>query len=505
MYTGAEEAAAARADQARAEAQAADAPWLEADALVTIGLLAERQGRPAEAIESFTLARGLAYSQARDMKALGVELRAAFQLARSRLERGDLAEAAATAHEGVQRADLAGLGLAIYGLDLQYVHYLAHYADGCWNHAQELADGFGIRVSTVGEARLSAMALFLNVARGSPDVAERRAWLEPFWPADSFAAYIARGLLAEHALWRGDTASTLAEVTATIAGQDADGKGYGPPVIRVAAVGLAARGDQARQAWAAGDNAAALAEVAAAEVLIDTAREGAAYPRRPRFVLGVDGRGWLARAEAEWGRVRGDNDPAAWRAVVEEFSPGFVYETARSRWRLAEALAEAGYRADAEREWALAVAAAGELGAAPLRSCPGRPGPPGPARPGWRRRRARGAQRADRPGARSAAAARGGPQQPGDCGRAVHRAEDGQRARVQHPGQARRGQPDRGRCHRPPAGHVRALRRTAARWPTGQDVGCLPGARASRISSARAAAPAGSASGEPTSGSQFRS
>jgi DNA-binding NarL/FixJ family response regulator len=41
---------------------------------------------------------------------------------------------------------------------------------------------------------------------------------------------------------------------------------------------------------------------------------------------------------------------------------------ARSRWRLAEALAEAGQRADAEREWGLAMAVAAELGAAPLRA-----------------------------------------------------------------------------------------------------------------------------------------
>ena len=49
------------------------------------------------------------------------------------------------------------------------------------------------------------MALFIDVARGNPAVAERRAWLEPFWAADGFDAYIARGLLAEHALWHGDT------------------------------------------------------------------------------------------------------------------------------------------------------------------------------------------------------------------------------------------------------------------------------------------------------------
>jgi len=364
MYVGDEDGAARRAEQARAAARAANAPWVEADALVTMGLLAERRGEPEEAIDLFTEA----YRQARANSMLGVELRAAFQLSRSQLERGDLAEAAATAHEGFSQAEAAGLALAPYGLDLQYTHYLAHYQDGCWDHAQELADGFGVRVGTAAEARLSAMALFLDVARGSPAVAERRAWLEPFWPADGFGAYIARGLLAEHALWRGDTGSALAEVAAILAEQNADQEGYAPPVIRIAAVGLAARGDRAQQARAAGDEAAAQAEVTAAGVLIEAAREGAAYPQRPKFVLGVDGRGWLARAEAEWGRVQGHNAPQAWQLVVDTFSPAFVYETARSRWRLAEALAEAGQRAEAEQEWSQAVQVADELAATPLRS-----------------------------------------------------------------------------------------------------------------------------------------
>jgi DNA-binding CsgD family transcriptional regulator len=367
MYVGDEDAAASRAEQARAAARAASAPWVEADALVTLGLLAERAGQPVGAIEMFTMAHLQAYAA----QMLGVELRAAFQLARAQLERGDIDDAAKTAHQGGQRAESAGLGLAPYGMDLQYMHYLAHFADGCWSHAQELADGFGIRVSTPAEARLSAMALFIDVARGNASVAERRAWLEPFWPSDRFAEYIARGLLAEHALWRGDTAAALADVAAAIGGRDKKKDGYGPPVIRVAAVGLAARADRATQLRAAGENEAAQAEVDAAGVLIETAREGAAYPRRPRFVLGVEGRGWLARAEAEWRRAQGSNDPQAWRTVLDTFGPDFVYEAARTRWRLAEALAEAGHRGQAEQEWRLAVEAADELGAAPLRAALG--------------------------------------------------------------------------------------------------------------------------------------
>ena len=134
--------------------------------------------------------------------------------------------------------------------------------------------------------------------------------------------------------------------------------------------------------------------------MLRIAREGAAHPLRPGFKLGVDGRGWIARAEAEWKRAAGENDPAAWRRVVEVFGPGFIYETARSRWRLAEALAEAGDREAARIEWLLAAEVAAELSAAPLQraladlgrrarlgmpgSGNGQPGSPGQAGAGGR-------------------------------------------------------------------------------------------------------------------------
>jgi DNA-binding CsgD family transcriptional regulator len=211
------------------------------------------------------------------------------------------------------------------------------------------------------------MALFIDVAQGNDAVvADRRTWLEPFWPAENFSAFIGRGLLAEHALWHGDTATALAEVAACIKSELDYLGGYGPPLIRVAAVGLAAQADRAAQARAVGDEAAEARAIEAAGVLIETARHGAAWPRRPKSVLGVDGRAWLARAEAELLRAQGDNDPAAWAAVVTTFGPAFVYETARSRWRLAEALLETGRRDEAQQEWRLAIEVAEHLGALPL-------------------------------------------------------------------------------------------------------------------------------------------
>jgi DNA-binding NarL/FixJ family response regulator len=358
------EPARSRAEQARAAARAARSPSAEADALVTLGLVSERAGRQREAIGLFTRA----HQQARTAAVLGVELRATFQLARVLLEWGDLEAAGRTAHEGVSRVEQTGLSLAPYGHDLHYLHYLVHYSDGSWDHAQEVADTFAVRVTSAAEARLSAMALFVDIARGGAGVAERRAWLEPFFATDPFTEYIGRGLLAEHALWQGDGDTAIAEAQATIRAVEAWGEALGPPVIRVAAVGLSALADRARQARAAGNTERADAALAAARSMLETARQGATYQLSPQFKLGVDGRGWLARAEAEWHRADGDNDPAAWQAAVDAFGGGFVYESARSRWRLAEALAEAGDREAAGREWLLAAEVADRLGAAPLQA-----------------------------------------------------------------------------------------------------------------------------------------
>jgi DNA-binding CsgD family transcriptional regulator len=347
------------AGRAREAARAAESASVEADALVTTGQLAVRDGRSDEAIGMFTAA----VEQAGAAGAVGVRLRAVYQLAAERLARGELAEAASVAHRGVEWAEAEGLGLAPYGLELQHLHFQAHFAEGMWDSAQELADEFPVRITRQAEALLSAMALFVDVARGNPAVSERRTWLEPFWD-DIFVAYIARGILAEHALWQGDWAQALAEAEAAI---DADAwPAHSPSVIRVTATALAARADRATQLRAAGDGSSADAEAAAGAALLGVARAGASYPARPKGVLGPEGRGWLARCEAEYARLTGTNSPGAWERVLAAFGPGYTYETARTQWRLAEALVEDGRRDEAAAIWRAARDTASRLGAAPL-------------------------------------------------------------------------------------------------------------------------------------------
>jgi DNA-binding NarL/FixJ family response regulator len=134
----------------------------------------------------------------------------------------------------------------------------------------------------------------------------------------------------------------------------------------VTALALAARADRAAQLRAAGDYPGADAEGAAGAALLAVAREGASYPARPKAALGPEGRGWLARCEAEYARLTRKNSPEAWERVLAEFGPGYVYETARTQWRLAEALVEAGRRDEAAAVWRAARDTASRLRAAPL-------------------------------------------------------------------------------------------------------------------------------------------
>jgi hypothetical protein len=335
MHAGDEAAASRRAQQARVAARAADAPWVEADALVTLGMLAERQGEPAQALDLFTQA----YREAQDLNMLGVELRAAFQVARAQLESGDLAAAAATAHEGGERADAAGLGLAPYGLDLQYLHYLAHFSDGCWNHAQELADGFGVRVTTPAEARLSAMALFLDVARAAwrsraPGLAG------PFWPGDSFGAPRAR---------------PAGRACAGAGTRDRTGRGGGHPGRAGRQGQLRASSPGAPVAWPPGIARRAPSRRRRLRPRRRGDRSpgadrrhtrGAAFPMAQVRAGRTAAAGWPGPRQS--GPGQGRNDPQAWQAVVETFGPAFTTRRPSRaggwprRW-------PAGQRAEAER------------------------------------------------------------------------------------------------------------------------------------------------------------
>lgn len=354
------------AEKAAAYAREAGTPGAEAALLVTLGLYRESREADSGVAELFARARDLADTAGDSPQAA---LRARFQYARTKFDRGDLAGAAAATDEGVRVVLDSGVEWSMFGSALRTLRYLVRYTTGDWAEAGRIAAGFPLQVVRPHEAQVSAYALFIEVAQGLPVVDERLRWIAPLWHEDQLANYIGRGLAAEHALWRDDPQAVLAHVDAI----SPTLYGAGAPFIRIAATGLWAHAELAARARAAGDAGAVRRAAEAGDELLRRARRAAEFTEEGerRHWLGFEGRAWVARAEAERRRVDGVHDAALWRESADLFTygdpdGGFVYEVARSRWRLAEALAENGDREAAAAQWRKAVATAERLEAGPL-------------------------------------------------------------------------------------------------------------------------------------------
>ncbi|WP_281196463.1 helix-turn-helix transcriptional regulator [Microtetraspora malaysiensis] len=342
------------AAQALDTARAVGARDAEASALISLAIVEEATGTIERVVELLDLAAATGPDD------LSVHLRATFHTARVRYEHGRLEAAARLAGAGIELAARSGLTWSLYGTDLRFLSFLIQYAAGDWDEAERIAAGFGVRVGTIAAARLSSFALFIEVGRGGDAADERMSWLRPFWRpdelgGDGLVTYMAGGLAAEQALWRGDPETALRHVTAVTDTLDP----FDPGLIRICATAL----------WALAEGAAPDDAHERADDLIERARWAAANgPYGPREELGPEGAAWLRRAEAEWHRVRGTAEPRVWREAADAFGFGFVYEEARCRWRLTESLLNAGEREAARAEWSRAVETAERLGAAPLRA-----------------------------------------------------------------------------------------------------------------------------------------
>ena len=240
-------------------------------------------------------------------------------------------------------------------------------------------------------------------------------------------------------------------------------------------------------------------------------------------MLGVDGRaGWPApRPNGAAPGAGTTRRPGS--AVVDHVRPGVRLRDGPVPLAAGRGAAEAAAGTRPQHEWQLAMAAAERLGAAPLL----------PRSTDLGRRRAAGLAATCRRGSQ-AGVLRGLTAREHEvlrllaAGRTnreiargvVHRAEDRQRARVEHPGQAGRGQPDRSRGHRAPGrphrerGKLRRERErlrqerggpvTAVTWW----LSCRTAGGRQPVQDFARPGPrhaAGSASGAPTSGSQLRS
>jgi DNA-binding CsgD family transcriptional regulator len=174
------------------------------------------------------------------------------------------------------------------------------------------------------------------------------------------------GVEVEVAQWAGDASAALAAVSDAARRIE---QLWGPDrlvVVRLAASALGPVGDAAATARLRGDAAGAARWTAAGEELVATARAAVQEHEEVVAPIGPEGRAWVARLDAEEARLAGRPEPELWRAAVRAFATTHVYEAARSRWRLSEALLSADDRAAAAAELREAHAGAAALGARPL-------------------------------------------------------------------------------------------------------------------------------------------
>ncbi|GAA0949083.1 helix-turn-helix transcriptional regulator [Nonomuraea longicatena] len=323
-------------------ARSAGALDAEVGALLSLSILAEHAG-DVDAAASL-----LEQATEHTSGDLAMDLRARFNRARLAYEHGRLELAADLTEEGIALAERIGLKWSTYGTDLRFLRFLLHYVTGEWDAAEQVAQAFGARVGTVPEAVLSSFALFIEVARGLPAVESRLDWLRPFWSSE-LVSYMSRGMAAEDALMKGEPALALAHLEAVLADLDRTDPGN----LRICAMALSALTD--------------LGRTDGADDLVARTRYAAVTgPDGRRRTLGLEGRAWALRAEAEWHRNSGRFDVPLWESVVAAFDYGFVYETARARLRLAEAQLATGDRDAAQKTWSQARKSAADLRAAPL-------------------------------------------------------------------------------------------------------------------------------------------
>jgi DNA-binding CsgD family transcriptional regulator len=342
------------AERAVTESRLLGVPDAEADALTTLAVLyVDDPDRAAELHRA-------ALEMAKSTGDLLAELRSAHNLVASRYYAGDLVDAAEVCDRAIERARATGVLWMGYGVGTLIFRELIRYVSGDLTPPPILADW--VPESTT--SALSVVELYAGAARGDADVVERGRSVKADWQRDPMMALISGGCTIDALTWAGQHQAAV-ELTGSVTEfLNKAWNDYFLGGIWLSALGLTALADRAEQTRLMGRDP--VADLGLGRTMIERAVQ-TAHRGRPRGGrLGPEGRGWLARANAEYGRLTGADDPQLWQQAIDEFSYGYRYEIARCRWRRAGALAAAGRTAEAKAEATVALNEAENMGARPL-------------------------------------------------------------------------------------------------------------------------------------------
>jgi DNA-binding CsgD family transcriptional regulator len=335
----------------------------EADLLIS---LAVQEGRGGD-VEASAQRLGQAHDRALAAGDPAVALRAVFDLGINRVDSGDLEGARTILERGLAEAERAGLALTLYGTESLLMLLQALVLAGEWDDALAAEARLRARAPAGLREGLLAPLLQVHVARDPLAGLSLSHQLGHLAQAPAWGSHIVLAPRADAQRWLGDVEGAVrtTEECLRIKVNDEDPWGLGQLVVLALGIGALADGAAAARLR---DELGAVAGVRAqGEEWLARAREVARRGRPRLGQLGPEGRAWLARAEAESGRLSGEDDPAAWRRTVDAFGFGHRYEIARSRRHLAEALAAAGDRDEAGEQVRLARETAVALRARPLR------------------------------------------------------------------------------------------------------------------------------------------
>jgi DNA-binding CsgD family transcriptional regulator/tetratricopeptide (TPR) repeat protein len=298
-----------------------------------------------------------------------VEMRVLYNQASVAFEAGRIEESLSRTRQATRRARALGIEWSFYPSELRHLQVTALYILGDWDASLAEADLLA-RVPEMA-AHVRAAGLLVQVGRGDPAARERLVWAKALVPR--LRDHVLLGLVTgaaeiDVAGWDGDPATAQEAALVACRRLRAQWPDDHLGVLRLVGTALGAVADAAAAARLVRDASVVERWVTAGEELVGIARSAVAVHDAAYGSMGVEARAWLARVEAETARLHAEAAPELWRTAVGAFGFGHVYEEARSRWRLAEALLATGDRAGASEQAAAAFEVAVRLGAAPLRT-----------------------------------------------------------------------------------------------------------------------------------------
>ncbi|HTC68005.1 MAG TPA: AAA family ATPase [Acidothermaceae bacterium] len=354
------------ATEALAIAQSLQLAEVATDATLLLARLDERAGNPDAAKVAMTKAIAEAAAAGEHM----AELRGLYNLASLDYGQGRLTQALSLYQQAAAKARDSGRPWAQYGLEATVIGAIVAYVAGDWQLVEQMIDSSGQNPPEQAQTMLDAVAIEIAAGRGDVSWLDVLPRLRNWWLRDGLIAITSGGAAIELYGYLGDIDAAIAthtEVVTSVA-RIWQNMIFGARV-RLAALLL---GQLA--------NAASTATVAEREQLV---RRGDELARKALEVAasvrhnGPEGRAWASRVVAENARLHwlgggAQSTPEAdlieaWQESVSAFDAfGHVYETARSRARLAAVQHAAGNIAEAKAESEAAREVAERLGAQPL-------------------------------------------------------------------------------------------------------------------------------------------